>query len=159
MSAPLQLSGKRFGRWRVIHRAEGVNPSRTHWLCRCSCGKKRIVCGARLKFGLSKSCGCLKRDLLTIHGMSKSPEFRSWDSMLQRCTNRHAPNWKYYGGRGITVCSLWRRSFAAFYRDMGRRPFGRSLDRRNNDGDYTHSNCRWATKATQMTNKRQQGPR
>jgi hypothetical protein len=127
-----------------------------------------VITGGNLKYGISKSCGCLSREVTSkrlrlrpihekTHGLTYSPEYVSWDSMIQRCTNPKNRAWRYYGARGIRVCNRWLRSFAAFYADMGRRPVGRSLDRRKNDGNYSPSNCRWATKATQMSNKRQRG--
>jgi hypothetical protein len=77
---------------------------------------------------------------------------RSWESMIQRCTNPNAVNYPHYGGRGITVCERWR-SFTKFLEDMGERPKGTSLDRfPNPNGNYEPGNCRWATPSEQMHN-------
>jgi hypothetical protein len=81
----------------------------------------------------------------------------SWDCMIQRSTNPKRREFKYYGGRGITVCDRWRYSFAAFFEDMGPRPEGTTIDRINPDGNYEPGNCRWATKAVQEKNKRARG--
>lgn len=89
------------------------------------------------------------------HGLYRTPEYMSWRNMISRCTNRHHPSWRHYGGRGITICDSWRKDFSCFYADMGERPPGKSLDRYpNNDGNYEPGNCRWATRREQLINSR-----
>lgn len=89
----------------------------------------------------------------TIHGMSKTPEFRAWASMIQRCLNPNSSRYYRYGGRGITICARWQ-SFEAFFADVGRRPAPEySIDRIDNDGDYEPANVRWATRSEQQRNK------
>jgi hypothetical protein len=159
----MKLAGKRFGRWTVLQ-LSGVRNGRSYWRCECRCGVRKVIAGGNLKYGVSKSCGCLKSEIHSRrllakpiglkHGRTYTPEYIAWGSMIQRCTNHRSKAWKYYGGRGIRVCKRWLRSFAAFHADMGRRPSGRSINRRNNGGNYSPRNCRWATKATQMSNKR-----
>lgn len=84
---------------------------------------------------------------------SPSPEYQSWSSMIQRCTNNTRVSWKYYGGKGITVCDSWLYNFEAFLEDMGVRPEGMTLDRIDGDKGYLPENCRWATKKEQSTNR------
>lgn len=87
------------------------------------------------------------------HGMSYDPTYRTWSGMKARCRNKKNPNYPQYGGRGITVCARWD-SFENFLADMGRRPLGTTIDRRDSDGNYEPSNCRWATHLEQMANKK-----
>lgn len=88
------------------------------------------------------------------HGRRKTPEYNSWHSAVQRCTNPRARNYLFYGGRGITMCERWRKSFLAFYTDMGPRPDGTTIDRIDVNGNYEPGNCRWATKKVQRANQR-----
>lgn len=85
---------------------------------------------------------------------SSRPEYGVWSHMKQRCYNPTRKDYRLYGGRGITVCDRWRNSFANFYKDMGDRPKGLSLDRIDSDQDYHPNNCRWADYSTQMHNRR-----
>lgn len=88
------------------------------------------------------------------HGLGKTPEYRAWQGMKDRCSNKNKPNYHRYGGRGIKVCDIWRLSFTRFLYDMGKRPSPKhSLDRIDNDGNYEPGNCRWTTIEVQANNR------
>jgi hypothetical protein len=104
----IDLTGRRFERWLVIG-LDRTTSNGAFWKCKCDCGVEGSVLGSTLRRGTSTSCrGCSHR----THGMTRSPEFNSWQSTLARCTNPHHKFWEYYGGRGITVC----KSFLFFSR-------------------------------------------
>jgi len=152
MTAPLDLTGQRFGRLVAIDWKSGGATTGRIWRCRCDCGNETDVRRRDLKTGNTGSCGCLHR---TINGEFGSPEYLSWRSMKARCGNPNATGFKNYGARGITFCERWR-DFNAFLADMGRRPSPRhSLDRwPDADGNYEPTNCRWATALEQRHNRR-----
>ena len=161
MAKALELTGKTFGRLRVIRRLERNASGNFLWECVCTCGAKVIAVGAKLKIGHTRSCGCLVVDTstrkATSHGHATngiSPEYRVWASMKSRCLDPSNKSFSYYGGKGITVCKRWM-SFANFLADMGLRPKGLTLDRKDGARGYCKSNCRWATRATQSRNTQQ----
>lgn len=153
------LTGGIFGRFTVLRRVYPDTKSHnSRWLCKCKCGIEREVVGSKLLSGWSRSCGCLRKDMITKHGHNRkrkrSITYNSWHSMMQRCTNPNNPNFKKrYGAHGIKVCKRWLK-FKNFLDDMGERPTLRhSLHRIANDGNYDPGNCTWGTESEQANNK------
>lgn len=147
----LDIQGVRFGR---LVATEYLGARR--WRCVCDCGAETSVVGYQLKAGRSQSCGCLRAELMRTtkrkHGMSNTPEWRTYQAMMARCTDSKCERYPNYGGRGIKVCDRWAQSFSDFYSDMGDRPAGYSIERINNDGHYEPANCVWASQAVQARN-------
>lgn len=148
----------RFGRLSVLHAAP-TKSGRKMWWCKCDCGNPKQTSGKSLRSGHVKSCGCLRVDTsrarFTKHGFSHtSGTYNSWVLIKQRCGNKNHPDYKDYGGRGITVCKAWVGSFTRFLTDMGECPRGMSIHRVNNNAGYCKANCVWATNHTQARAKR-----
>lgn len=155
------LTGLRFGRLVVVgFIGKNINRNATYQ-CRCDCGATRTLLATYLLTGHTKSCGCLKIDMLRakmlVHGHSTktrtSPEYYSWANMIQRCENPNNNRYKDYGGRGIKVCERWK-SFKHFLQDMGPRPVRHTLDRKDNAVGYNPDNCKWSTTRDQNLNRR-----
>jgi hypothetical protein len=143
------LVGKKFGLWTVIGKEK--NNSRNEWFyqCICECGTQKAIAGSTLKNGRANKCPHCR---VKTHGMSYTSTFKIWSGILRRCTNSNFKAYKYYGGRGITICDRWLK-FEHFLEDMGTRPNGLQIDRINNDGNYEPGNCRWVTPAVNHSNR------
>lgn len=159
------IVGERFGRLVVVSLGPQLpNCGNANWKCRCDCGEFTFVRSNNLRTGHTSSCGCHDREqasktmirMSLKHGQGKlnkqSAAYRSWRGIRFRCENPKCKAFHRYGGRGISVCKRWYK-FENFYADMGDRPPGKTLDRRNNDGNYNKRNCRWATPKEQARNR------
>jgi|ERR1035437_3543912 hypothetical protein len=131
-------------------------------LCLCDCGvEKDFLLDNLKKVGHTTSCGCVRTKRITgfikngghykKHNMCGTPEYKTWNNMKDRCQNIKSFNYKRYGAKGITVCDEWN-NFENFYKDMGPRSEGTSLDRIDSKGNYEPGNCRWATVFEQNNN-------
>lgn len=155
------IAGLRVGYLTAL-RYSRSNGRKSLWAISCDCGNQIEKDASEfmklLKRGVKASCGCKRgasiRAAITTHGMSKHKAFAVWRSMLDRCRLPTHQAWKNYGARGISVCESWQE-FSNFWADMGPTyAEGLTLDRVDNDGNYTPENCRWTTRKQQARNTR-----
>ena len=147
----LDLAGQKFGRLTAVEVCGRKNNVRV-WKCQCDCGTQCEVDQNHLTTARTTSCGCIRRERWTTHGMSRTPEWASYGHAKQRCKPNHNKHAHYFD-RGITFDFT---SFEQFYAEVGPKPTPKhSLDRwPNNDGPYGPGNVRWATKSQQERNRR-----
>ena len=162
----IDLTGQRFGRLTVLERAQNIGKD-IAWLCQCDCRKQSVVLGNSLRRGISKSCGCLRDEMVsdrfTKHGATRyektHPDYRLysiWSAMIFRCYNPNAACYQRYGGAGITVCDDWLHSFETFrcWAKTNGYDDALSIDRIDGKKGYSPENCRWATPLQQTRNRK-----
>jgi hypothetical protein len=163
LSKSLDLTGKKFGRLKVVSRGKdfvGTNGRITRgWNCQCDCGNQILVRQNALTGGNTKSCGCLSRDIhSTQKGLSKSRLYNIWDGMKKRCYSKNNRAYSAYGGRGIQICDEWlgKEGFLNFRKWALNNGYAEnlSIDRKNVDGNYAPDNCRWVDDNVQLNNTR-----
>lgn len=157
------ITNKQFGKLTAI-KYEYTKNKKPYWLCRCECGKNKIIAYSSLKSGATKSCGCLKHEtsinhysnLNKTHGMKNTKIYQKWLGMKARCYNSKTKGYKNYGDRGITVCDEWKNDFLNFYNWAINNGYkdGLTLERIDVNGNYEPINCKWITNLEQQNNKR-----
>lgn len=149
---------ERYGRLAVIREVEERKWGRRQYLCRCDCGKEKIVKGANLNNGHTRSCGCLSREvssrLMKTHGQKKTRLYRIWAGMKTRCLNQEVAVYPRYGGKGVTLCDEWM-SFEGFQKWANASGYKKDLtiERMDNDGNYEPGNCTWISMGRQSWNR------
>lgn len=159
----IDLSGRRYGYLTVIERVtDKVYKSgrkKPRYLCRCDCGNIVSVVGESLRNGTTKSCGCHRADPLvrysTKHGKRYERLYSIYCDMKKRCYNKRCNGYKYYGGKGITICEEWLENFNSFYKWAIENGYDEELtiDRIDSSGNYEPVNCRWITRSENISRR------
>lgn len=157
----INLVGERYGKLIVVSLIDDVASAKvpTRWLCKCDCGNEVVVRGYNLRSGGTKSCGCAQREIAAArcrtHGDAGSRLYIIWQHMKWRCEKETDLAFKYYGGRGVSICEDWRsyEKFKDWANSSGYQET-LTLDRIDVNGNYEPDNCRWITLREQQRNKR-----
>lgn len=163
---PTKYIGEKFGNL-YVESISHIKRSHKFYMCLCDCGNRKAIVSYSLLSGNAKSCGCLRKKVtserMTEHGKSHTKVHVAWQNLKDRCYNENNNRYYRYGKRGIVVCEGYLK-FENFYADLGDPPHKMSIDRINNDCNYSCgkceqcinngwvANCRWATNSEQVLN-------
>ena len=152
------LKGQRFEMLEVVDFSHTKN-GYEYWVCKCDCGKQKIVLANNLVYEKTKSCGCLQKRRVSqtnrTHGQSQTRLYGIWKGMRNRCYNPNARSYEDYGARGIQICSEWH-DFDVFQDWALSNGYAEDLtiERKDCDGMYEPSNCEWISSSAQKKNTR-----
>ena len=149
MAKGIDLTRQSFGKWTVLLCVGKNKKGEWLWLCRCECGREKAISGCILRRGDSRGCmSCHIKRIHTKHGCCGTQIHNIWKQMIRRCESQNHKDYKYYGNRGIKVCSEWRRNFRIFRKWALANGYenGLTIDRIDNDGDYEPNNCQFLTR-------------
>lgn len=158
------LAGQRFGKLTIIGFSH-TKKRKAFWECLCDCGNKKVAGTKTLRNGECKSCGCLQKEAAAktskqyclSHGGFGTRLYKIWGGIIDRCENKNAISYEWYGARGIRICPEWRHNFVAFREWALSHDYADNLtiDRIDNDGNYEPSNCHWITRSENSRKARQ----
>lgn len=146
------MINNKFGKLTVKSFSHSTGLSK-YYLCICECGEQRICNGSNLRRGMTRQCLSCRFKMYKTHGMKGTSTYNIWRGMIDRCNNIKCVAYPRYGGRGIKVIESWMQ-FENFLADMGVRPIGMQIDRKNNDKGYFKENCHWVTPKQNCKNRR-----
>lgn len=160
----MDRSGKRYGRLVALEPSEVRRYKSGHteviWRCQCDCGNETNVSSGRLASGMTRSCGCLRKDTNvernTTHAMSRTKLYRVWGSIKDRCYRQSCAGYKNYGARGIEMDIGWKNDFTTFHDWAMANGYadGLTIERKDVNGNYEPSNCEFIPKSLQSKNRR-----